>query len=242
MVGSRAGLALALAAAAMAAAWIAAGPFGPDRAALDRPIPPLPQGSEPLSIVAFGTSLTARYDWPDALAGALRRCLSRPVEVTRVAMPGAGSGWALANVGRVRATAPDLVLVEFSINDADLLDGVSLAESRANHERLLSLLAGRPEMRVALLTMSPAIGLRGLIRWRLDAYYALYGPLAERHGAGLVDLRMRWGEVDDLARALPDGVHPLDEVATAVIVPPLLAAIGQAAGARCGEAAPSPPG
>ena len=232
------GIGIALIAAATSAVWIWRGTGRLERPSIDRPIPPLPERIGSLAITVFGTSLTARYDWPEVFAETLQKCLSRPVTITRVAKPGANSRWALRNVDRVKASAPDLVLVEFSINDADFLDGLSLAESQVNHDRLLTALAaGRPELRIVLLTMSPAIGLRGLLRRKLNAYYSLYAPLADRHGIGVVDLRMRWQQVDNLSKALPDGLHPTDDVARRIIVPPLLAAIGQAAGAECGNAA-----
>ena len=151
-----------------------------------------------------------------------------------VARPGATSRWGLAQVGRVAALEPDLVIVEFAINDADLADGLRLGRSVAVHHTLLGELAAlAPEARVLLMTTNHARGPRGWARPRLGAHYAAYAALARRHGAGLLDLYPRW-----LARArggedgLADGLHPSDAAARAVVLPPLLAQL-TAAGADC---------
>ena len=186
----------------------------------DRPLPP---GPPPERVVVLGTSLSARNDWPEALGAALGECLGRPVAVEVIARPGASSAWGLAQVGRVAATEPELVIVEFAINDADLLDGPGLGRSRAVHDTLLSeLRALAPGARVLLMTTNHARGPRGWVRPRLGAHYALYPRLAERHGAGLVDLYPRWLARPRGADGLADGLHPTDEAARAVILPPLL--------------------
>ena len=149
---------------------------------MDRPLaaiaPPLagtdPAGA-PLRIVAFGTSLTAPPGWPEALVAQLETCLGRPVVLTRVAGPGQGTAWALAQTDRVIAARPDLVLIEFAINDADLLDGIGLAASRANHGRLLdALAAGLPRAQMVLMTMNRSMapcrrccapGCRSMTHW-----------------------------------------------------------------------------
>lgn len=171
-------------------------------------IPPFEDPARPAQILAFGTSLTARAPWPEDLGDTLSACLGHPVQMARVAQNGMGSAWALEQLDRVIAARPDLVLVEFAINDADLLDGVSLRRSRAQHADLLAgLRRALPDTRVLLMTMNPVSGpLRHLQRPRLGAYYGMYHELAAAHGAGLADLYPRWqasGPAD-----LPDGLHP----------------------------------
>lgn len=199
----------------------------------DRPMGALP-AEGPLRITAFGTSLTARASWPDALAGRLSDCLGREVAVTRVARPGASVEWGLGQVGAVRETEPHGVLVEFAINDADLTDGLSPGRAMAAHRELVAeLRAGQPDLPVALMTMSPAAGPRGLVRPRLARHYADYAVLAEEEGTGLVDLAARWRALPRGDRGLADGLHPEDTVATSVIVEPLAAYLAAAAGGSC---------
>ena len=190
----------------------------------DRPLSALPPG--PLKVVAFGTSLTAKNDWPDALVPRLETCRGAPVEILRIARPGAGSDWGETVLDEVIAAAPDLVLMEFAINDADIRDGQSLAAARATHDRMLDALkAGLPEARVLLLTMNHASGLRGLARPWLASHYAQYRDLADAHGTGLLDLYPRWRDAAPETRTLADGLHPSDAQVQAVLLDPLEAAI-----------------
>jgi lysophospholipase L1-like esterase len=195
-------------------------PFAPR----DRPPPP---GAVPERVAVLGTSLSARSDWPAALEAALSACLGRPARVAVVARPGASAAWGMGQLDRVAAHRPDLVLIEFAINDADLLDGLSPGRAASAHEVILTELAAMaPGARLVLMTMSPAHGPRGWVRPRLEAHYALYPRLAAVHGAGLVDLYPRWLARPDPRADLPDGLHPTDAAARAVILPPLLAALG----------------
>lgn len=216
--------------AACLAGGLVFGPIWGAREASDRPAPALlPEGG--LHIVTYGTSLTALYSWPDDLALRLETCMNRPVRITRVARPGAGSDWALTRLEEVRAAGADLVVMEFAINDADLTDGASFTRARSNHETILdSLTADTP---VILMTMNPVTGIKRLSRPALGRYYGLYSDLAERFETGLLDLAPRWRVVLDDGGVLPDGLHPNETDASGVIVAPLAAMIGAAAGADC---------
>lgn len=204
----------------------------PPSAPIDRaltPVSPARAAGERLRLVAFGTSLTAHYDWPDALAAALERCRGAPVRMERIAMGGADTAWALAALPRVLAAAPDVILIEFAVNDADLRRRTGLATSRARHLALVDTVrAALPETRIVLMTMSPATGFKRLLRPRLPAYNAMLHALARAEGLGLADLAPRWHGV-----TLPDGVHPRPEDAARIIVPPLTALLGASLGRAC---------
>lgn len=203
------------------------GPLDPGPAQ-DRPLPrPLPAGA--LTIVTFGTSLTAPpQSWPEALGPALETCRGGPVRVLRVAGPGMGSAWGLEQTRAVAALSPDLILMEFAINDADLKDGVSRRQSAEDHARIVSDMAEMaPAAQIALMTMSPAKGPRGWIRPFLPAHYRAYRGLAADLGLGLVDLYPRWLALPDTQQGLEaDGLHPAPEMAEALILPALLAYLG----------------
>lgn len=174
----------------------------------------------PLWITVFGTSLSAvPQTWPDRLGARLTACRGAPVHVARVAGPGMGSGWATGQVGRVVATAPDLVLIEFAINDADLRDGVSMALSRQQHIDLIAALRNAlPGSQIALMTMSPAQGPRGWIRPRLAAHYDQYRSLATTERLGLIDVHPRWLALPRDRRGLEaDGLHPDPAVADRIM-------------------------
>lgn len=196
----------------------------------DRALPQAQLPDRPLRILAFGTSLTARALWPERLAAELSRCLGRPVSADRIARPGAGSDWALTLVRRANDVAPDIVILEFAINDADLLDGVSVETSILQHRELIDRLSGtKAPPAIILMTTNPvAAGWRWLQRPWLGNYYLAYRRLAAETGAGLADLWPRW--------TLPgpgDGLHPDPEDEADLATPVLLTIIGDRYGITC---------
>lgn len=219
---------------AAVAAWMALPLIGPaGQAPQDRALPAFGAAGDDLKIVALGTSLTASSRWPDDLEAELSRCLDQPVQVSRVAVPGKGSAWALSMLDRVRDIRPDLVIVEFAINDADLMGGVSLNRSRLQHDALLSGLRDLlpAQAGILLMTTNPVTGVvRRLQRPALGSYYRQYRDLAAEHGTGLADLWPRWQAALRHARLLPDGLHPGDAAASRMIVPVLEAMIVAAYG------------
>ena len=228
--GLMAGLAAVLA-VALGAGLVRTGlkPAGPPR---DLPLGSLGADGSPGRIVAFGTSLTQGNGWPDRLAVSLSDCFGHPVEVLRVAGPGQGSAWALGQVARVAALDPDVVLIEFAINDADLRDGVGRAAARAQHAALVDALgAALPGARLVLMTMSPASGLRGMMRPRLAGHYADVADLAGARDLGLIDFYPRWK--DGGPGPARDGLHPDDAATEQVMDGVLLSAFATAAGRRC---------
>lgn len=200
------------------------------------PVPPLPESralhplpaSGPVRIVVMGTSLSARTPWPQELAQRLSACAGREVTVVPVAQGGKGSNWGRDQVDRVVDLAPDLVLIEFSINDSDLRHGVSLAAAHANHEAILDRLAlARPGGQVALVIMSPAFGPRGWMRFWRSNHEAQYRHMAAERDLGLIDLAPLWQAALSTAPTgrrslMPDGLHPTAKAVSDVALPELL--------------------
>lgn len=200
----------------------------------DRPLAPLSGAAAPLHIVTFGSSLTAGNAWPDRLGTALSLCLDQPVLVERVAAPGANLRWGQAALDQVIARAPDVVLIEFAINDADLRDGVSLTQAKTRLEAILTRLRTElPQTQPVLLTMSPATGLRGWLRPRLAAHYAQVTEIAAAQDLGAIDLYPRWLAAGLTRAEMPDGLHPTDAATARVVDPALRAAFVTAMGVTC---------
>ncbi|HEV7719084.1 MAG TPA: SGNH/GDSL hydrolase family protein [Arsenicitalea sp.] len=179
-------------------------------------------------IVSFGTSLSAGGGWQADLCARLQSELGRDVEVLIHAKPGASSAWGVETVANVAALDLDLILLEFAINDASLLRGVSLAQSRANLARMVAALrAEAPGRQIMLMTMSPPFRLKRLVRPLLGRYYALCRQVAIDLQLDFIDLRSEWAKLpaSELRRAIPDNLHPTPEAARKVIVPPLAEAI-----------------
>lgn len=163
---------------------------------------------ESLAAVAFGTSLTARARWPATLGPVLVRCGFRDVRVTVRARPGAGSAEGLAMVGSEGPGPYQLAFVEFAMNDADLLDGVSRQQSLDDTRAVVRAIRARhPGIAVVLVTTNPVAGLQRLKRPKLMAYGDLYVQLAAEEGVSLFDGTARWASAD-WGVALPDGLHP----------------------------------
>jgi len=190
-----------------------------------------------LRIALIGTSLSARYDWPGRAGARLAACLGRPVEMRVHARPGATSDWGRDQADWLRRSAPDLLILEFTINDADLRRGVSVARSRANHAALIAALRSvRPGAPVVLLSLNGAYGLRRGLRPFLGRYLALYDAMAAEDGAWRVDLGPGWQALvarDGVGAVLPDGLHPSAAAADAVNVPGLAAALADRLGGSC---------
>lgn len=191
-----------------------------------RSVPP----DRPARLLLVGTSLTARGSWSDGVQMQLSACRPGGVLVERLARGGASSAWGEAALGerlaRAGAEPPDLIVIEFSINDASLWHGMTLGKSRSRHAAMLDL-AAQAGVPVFLATMSPAFGREALERPGQMAYRAAYPGLARDHGAGLIAMVPRWTALDAAARrqALPDRLHPTDAAMEAVAVPALVEAL-----------------
>lgn len=180
---------------------------------------------DPLRITILGTSLSHAERWTDQLEQALNTCLG-PTEITVIARPGAGVLWGQGQVAAVARTSPDLVLMEFAINDADLRDGLVPGRADAETRALLGALHDAlPGAALVEMTMSPAAGLRGVLRPGLAHHYsavitrASMGSGPQAHGA--IDLYAHWLALPRAERGLSDGLHPDPVIAENVSVAPI---------------------
>ncbi|MEM7668684.1 MAG: SGNH/GDSL hydrolase family protein, partial [Pseudomonadota bacterium] len=200
--------------------------FGPPGPPQIVPVPGL-AATGALDIALLGTSLSARGPWPHAQAERQTACRGGPVTMRRTARAAASSAWAEQAIANALAPQPDLLLIEFAINDAALAHGMTQADSRAHHVRLLDA-AAEAGVPVLLMTMNPAWGRnRWLERPGLPAYLALYPDLAAAHGAGLVDTVPAWHALapDRRAALVPDGLHPTPDGMAVVLIPALETAL-----------------
>lgn len=178
-----------------------------------------------MHLVTFGTSLTARGGWQEPLRAELEKCLAEPVEISVIARSGSTTEWALTEVDNVVAFRPDIVLIEFYANDAALNRFMTVGQSRANIEMVLDRLRERlPNTRIIMMIMSPISGVRGMIRPFLASYIEAHRAAAEKRGIEVVDHTPGWSKLSpsELDAAIPDGSHPLPDVATKIIVPTLV--------------------
>lgn len=187
------------------------------------------QAGRPVRLLLLGTSLTTeslRAQLEQQFSG----CRTSGVVVERLAKPGANSAWGEAALRARLATgpAPDVMVVEFSINDSSLWRGMTLTASRARHEELLRM-AGQAGVTVWLATMSPAFGRKAWERPGQVAYRALYADLARSHGAGLIAMVPAWQALPGPERKhlMPDGLHPTEAAMAGLARPALVAALAK---------------
>ena len=198
----------------------------------------------PCTLCLYGTSLS------DNLAPILRTALTAHyhelITVINGALSGLASRSGLAFLDdRVLAVAPDVVLLEFAMNDAHTYEhapdardaGIDIAESAANLETLIDRIrAALPRCDIWVQTMNPAFDVPGnnhggSRRADLPACYQGYREVAQRKGVGLIDNYAVWEELavsdPERVRALiPDGVHPSPRANREVVVPNMLAQMG----------------
>jgi acyl-CoA thioesterase I len=199
-------------------------------------IPPL--GT--INMLVLGSSLSAGADWPevlrDGLQDASRDCTADGVELRVIAKGGADSSWGLVQLTGGLDFRPDLVLIEFMINDADIRKRLSRSESLRNHTEIIETLRdAHPDTAIFLLRLNRAYGPRALLRPALAGYERLLPEIARRSSVGLIDLRPEWRDrwKSEGYRSLPDGLHPTVAAARDVNVTKLLSTVGGLLQARC---------
>ncbi len=184
----------------------------------------------PLRITLLGTSLTARGDWPRRLEAALAACRDGGAEVRVVARAGAASPWGLSVIAAEAARRPDMLVLEFSINDASLARGVSVARAGEVLEAMLTH-ARAEGVPVLLATMNPAWGREAWERPGQTAYRELYRASADAGRAALLDTVPAWRALSETERThlVPDGLHPTPDGMVIIHLPALTAALSSAA-------------
>jgi len=196
-----------------------------------------------VTIVTMGTSLTAGAgSWPDVM---LKDWLDQqwPGQVTvfneavsgSASSAGPGDQSGLAVLPKVIAHQPDVVFIEFAINDAYLPYNISVANSQNNVGTMIeAILAARPKAEVILQTMNsikdkPDIK-HSSVRPELPAYYQGYRDVAKKRKLLLVDNFSNWLQImnespEVFDRLVPDGIHPAADGYRQVLLPQLQATL-----------------
>jgi acyl-CoA thioesterase-1 len=186
-------------------------------------------------VVFYGTSLTKSGGWAEVVARELATAFPG-IKAVNSACNGQHSRWGLENLEPlVLALAPDVLFIEFAINDAVARFALSPIESRANLETMLDRLAARrPDCAVVLQVMNPVVGRpagHDGHRPELPVYEQIYRDVARGRGLMLADHAPAWAAL--LARGegeflhdVPDGLHPSATGYDRHMLPTLRAALG----------------
>lgn len=165
--------------------------------------------AEPVSIVAFGDSLTAGYGldpgqaFPEQLERALRR---RGLDVT-VANAGVSGDTASNGLARLEWSVPadaDLVIVELGANDA--LRGIDPTITRQALSAIVAKLQGRGQGVLLAGMLAP----RNMGDRFAAEFNAIYPDLAAEYGVPLYPFFLE-GVAANRSLNLPDGIHPTAE-------------------------------
>ncbi len=190
----------------------------------------------PQRIVVYGTSLTANGAWPTQMKAALDAAWPGQVSLINRGGSGMASDWGIANLStQVIAEAPDVVFIEFSVNDAVARFDISLAEARANLEAIIDgIETANPLCEIIIQVTSPVIGrTQGDPGWRpnLEHYQQIHRDIAAERDLLLIDHHPAWQALLDEGESefsfyVPDGLHPNAEGEEIFFTPILLQAIG----------------
>lgn len=183
-----------------------------------------------LTVVVYGTSLTERGTWPVLMQRALHRRYQGRLRLVNSAMSGQTSQWGVLHLQeRVLRHRPDVVFVEFAINDAHERFGIDVDEMQQNYRYMIERIRKElPDCEIILMTMSDAAGQAEQNRqFRLHEYYQAVRDLAEDYNLFLIDLYPHWQRLrarnEPLHRRyMPDGLHPTEEATRRFILPLLM--------------------
>jgi acyl-CoA thioesterase-1 len=162
--------------------------------------------SAPLTIVAFGDSLTAgpRLSTSETYPALLQKKLQSahlPFTVVNAGVTGDTTGRALARLDSALVSNPQIVIVELGVNDG--LRGVPVAQVHDNLAKIIE--AAQAKGAQVLLCAMEALPLQG---WQYTiAFHRMYDELAEKYNVLLVPFLMN-GVLGNPDLIGPDGVHP----------------------------------
>ena len=170
---------------------------------------------EEKTIVAYGTSLTEYTGYANDLKTIFEFKYPDKATVINSGKGASDSNWGRENVESFVADHnPDMVIIEFSINDAFLERSISLGRSKENLLYMVERIRRvNPECEIVLMTMDMPLGIHFDTRPDVEDYYELYRKTAEEEGFFLVDNISDWKELlaegeEEYLKLVPDGIHP----------------------------------
>lgn len=165
--------------------------------------------AEPISIVAFGDSLTAGYgvgpgeSFPEQLEAALRAA-GHDVTVANAGVSGDTSSDGLARLEW--SVPPDAVIVIVELGANDALRGIDPAVTREALSAILAKLKERNQVALLAGMMAP----RNLGHAYGEQFDTIYPDLAQEYGVPLYPFFLE-GVAADASLNQPDGIHPTAE-------------------------------
>ena len=182
-------------------------------------VPDLAAGYD-VKVMSIGTSLTDQpygVSWPSQVYNILYPKYQGHMILSNRAISGSNSRSGVANIENWLALDnPDVVFIEYGMNDAEASSNISIAEVNSNLDFMVSkILANNPHADIIIQTMNNCIGQALIERPNLEQYYQAYRDYANSHGFMLIDNYPLWKNLYDTnptlwATYVPDGLHPDD--------------------------------
>ena len=187
----------------------------------------------PTKIVTLGTSLTADAYWVSSIEEWLKLKANNKDNLTikNLGIHGGSSIDALSQMVNTLSLNPDVVFIEFSINDAYLPFGITLEESKKNLIKIIEELnAYNEEIIIILQTMNNPIGKHLLEAPYIDDYYEIYREISISNNLLLIDHYPIWMNLYNQDSTkwkeyVPDGLHPNEKGCINIIVPSIKEAL-----------------
>ena len=171
-------------------------------------------------------------EWLDQLYPGQLCYRNEGVGASASSYPPGNSG--LDKVEALDAFNPDVVFIEFAVNDAYKPYNISVEDSRANLESIIGTLkSSHPHVENILQTMNVVIDMPELnmeeftLRSELQHYMEMYREVAEEHQLLLIDHYPNWEKYlkekgrDAYIKIVKDGIHPSPEGYRRILLPEL---------------------
>jgi acyl-CoA thioesterase I len=197
------------------------------------------QKGEPVQIVTLGTSLTGGgWPWVTVMKEWLEKDFPGLVTIHNLGVGASASSYppgrgGLDTVKRCARLKPDVVFIEFAVNDAFLPYKISLEDSRRNLNTMVDVVRqANPKAEIVVQTMDAVLNMPGApiqdasLRPRLADYYQGCREVARERGLILIDNYPNWLKLlksgrDEYLRRVPDGIHPREPGYREVLLPEL---------------------
>ena len=189
---------------------------------------------EHLTVVVYGTSLTAGGAWSGAMKQWFDAKSPGKIKFVNSGGPGQNSDWGLQNLkAKVLDLKPDLVLIEFSYNDAHDKFNMPVTRGAENLDKIVTgIRKENPQAAVVLQIMNANWDANekgsSLHRPQLLEFNENYRKYAKANGYPLLDHYPVWDKLKAEDRKIfekyvPDGTHPTKEGSLAVTWPTIKA-------------------
>jgi acyl-CoA thioesterase-1 len=182
------------------------------------------------TIVVYGTSLSVNPNgWPAMLEKEIDKQYPSLITVENMAAGAMWSTWGIQNLDeRVLSKNPDLVLIEFAINDAFLPYKTSKKVCQINLEYMIDrILEQNPKCDVVVQIMNMPTGIHfHEHRPDFESYNDVYRKVAKKRKLLLIDHTTYWKPIlkkslPEYLKLVPDGIHP-EELAWSTLVTPYI--------------------